>query len=152
MKQKTTYGHYLLIGISALITCLFSCQKEVQYRLDVEFIFVNQSGKTLSFSVRDHTHNRNEIILEQNTSYTIELIPSEGPKNPDPETCCQGLLESVLEGSDQGSIIIKYNNLQCLIESPANISNYKKEIVNQRFFRYTFTFTDEILMEVSGCQ
>lgn len=152
MQQKTTYAIYLLIGISLLTACLSSCQKEISHRLDAEFIFENHSNKTLVFSVHDPTSSRNEIILEPNSSDTIKLIPSEGPKNPNPETCCQGLLNSVLAGSDQGSIVINYDTLQCIIESPANIDNYKNERVNERHFRYTFTFTDELLQGVSQCQ
>lgn len=144
MQQKIIYVHYLLIGISVLTTCLYSCQEEIEYRLDAEFIFENHSDKTLSFSVHDPNNIRNDISLEPNTSDTIKLIPSEGPKIPNPDTCCQGLLESILVGADQGSIIIKYDDLECIIDSPANIGNYKSERVNERHFKYTFTFTDEV--------
>lgn len=131
---------------------LSSCQKEIEYRLDTEFIFENQSDKTISFAINDPNSSRNEISLLSNTSDIIRLIPSEGTKDPNPNTCCQGLLHSVLDGSDKGSIIIKYDNLKCIVEVPANIANYKSEKISERFFRYTFTFTNEVLDHVSDCQ
>lgn len=143
MEQKTTYWNYLLIGISVLMISLSSCQKEIEYRLDTEFIFKNQTDKTVSFAVNDPNSNRKEIHLEPNVSDTIKLIPSEGTKDPNPNTCCQGLLQSVLDGSDQGSIVIEFDDLQCEIEAPANIDNYKSERISDRFFRYTFKFTNE---------
>lgn len=152
MEQKINYQRYLLIGISILTTFLYGCQEQVEYRLDAEFIFVNQSDKTLSFSVNDPNGKRDEIILKKNASDIITLIGSEGSKVPDLETCCEGLLNSVLDGSDQGNIVIKYDDFQCLIESPANLDNYKKEKINSRYFRYTFTFTNESLKEVSECK
>ena len=64
-KKKINYQRYLLIGISILTTFLYGCQEQVEYRLDAEFIFVNQSDKTLSFSVNDPSSKRDEIILKK---------------------------------------------------------------------------------------
>lgn len=90
MEQKASYVHYLIIGISSLTMSLSSCQQEIEYRLDTEFVFENQTEKTLLFSVRDPNSTRNEIHLEPYTSDTIKLIPSKGSKNPNPDIAVKG--------------------------------------------------------------
>jgi hypothetical protein len=152
MEQKKIWMSFLIIGISIVLLNLGSCQQEVEYRLDTEFIYFNQSNRTVTFTKFDQGGRRIKVSLESSESDTTVYLASGGFENPDLNSCCQGLLHGVLDGSDQGIIVVSFDNKSCLIEEPAIISNYESEIIENRFFRYKFTFTDEILDNATDCQ
>jgi len=153
MQQKKTWRPYLLIGISLLIINLSGCQKLVEYRLDTEFVFVNESNRTITFTIFDHTKLdiRAELILDPNEKHSFLHRASGGYDNPNPNSCCYELLHSVLDGADRGDIIVEFDNKSCRVQEPAIISNYTNEVLGERLFRYTFVFTDEVLDNPLEC-
>jgi hypothetical protein len=139
---------YLLIGISIVLLNLNGCQQEVEYRLDTEFVYVNQSDKFLSFEASNGSSNRRVIALSPNSSDTVYYAASGGFENPDPNSCCQGLLGDILGGA----LTLTFTDSICSLSSPLDINNYVSEKVEDRYFRYTFTFTEEVLNKATGCQ
>lgn len=126
---------------------LSSCHQEIEYRLDTEFVFVNESDKMISFDVWNSI-NKKVIALDPNSSDTVFYKASGDFEKPDPSTCCQGVLNSLFYDS---GLNISMNDSLCLLSSPLFIDNYVSEKVDNRYFRYTFTFTNEILDDVSSC-
>ncbi len=152
MQQKKTWMSYLIFGISILTINLSSCQHQIEYRLDTEFVFINESNSTITFTKKLSRGRRIEVSLEPQEKDTTLYLASGGFENPNPNSCCQGLLHSVLDASDRGNIRVGFDDKSCLIEAPTIISNYKSEIIDKRFFRYTFVFTDEVLANTLDCQ
>jgi len=155
MQRKRTWMRCLLIGISLLIISLSGCgEGEVEYRIDNEFVFINESNSTITFTIlnRRNADIRTEVSLAPNEKDTVLLLASGGAKHPNPDSCCQGLLHAVLDGSDRGNIRLRFDDKACLITEPAIISNYTNEVLGPRFFRYIFVFTDEILGNTTDCQ
>jgi len=151
MQQKRTWRPYLLIGINILILSLSGCSRgESDYLIDTEFVFINESNRTIVFTVKNPTTNKT-ISLSPNERYSSSHLAEAGYDNPNPESCCQGVLNGVLDGADRGDIIVEYDNKTCFIEAPAMISNYTNEILGHRLFRYTFVFTDEVLENPIRC-
>lgn len=149
--QKTVYGLYSLTGISILLFSFCNCEREVEYRLDVKFVFVNETDRWLSFEVFDDGVRTAAELLPGGT-YSVINNASGGFENPDPATCCQGILNGVLAGADNGSIFVRFNEVGCSLQSVAEIKNHKAMVVGYRSFQYTFSFTDSVLNSVTGCR
>lgn len=148
MQQKQIYLFFLIFGISALF---FTCDKgEVEYFLKTDFVFINETDKNISFEIREKTTTKMDLNLEaKSTSKTYTINSDGGFENPTPDNCCQGVLQSFLVGSDQKSIVIKKNDTLCIMVEPAIIDNYKSEIISDRHYKYTFTFTDKNVKNIS---
>ncbi len=152
MQQKGTWMRCLLIGISILIISLSGCgEGETEYRLDTEFVFVNESSRAITFTIISQREGKTKVSLAPNEKDTVLLLASGGFENPNPDSCCQGLLHGVLDQSDQGFTVVRFDNNTCMIQEPAMISNYTNEILGHRLFRYTFVFTDEVLDNPIRC-
>lgn len=136
---------FLIIGISAIIGISFiGCgDEDVEYKMTVDFVYVNQTDNTIRFSIREPSIGDSiDVKLNpktQSSTYSYEI--SGAPKNPTPENCCQG----VLEGNIGTYSIIILNDEQYVVhegEKSVLISNYKDSIISDRHFRYTYTFTE----------
>ena len=54
---------------------------------------------------------------------------------------------------NEGNItFLPYNDKSCRIQEPAIIGNYTSEVIEDRLFKYTFVFTDEVLANPIDCQ
>lgn len=150
MKKKQIYLIFLIFGISTLF---FTCDKgEVEYFLKTEFIYDNKTDKTLSFLVRPPSGRKKILVISpKSMSETINYDASGGFENPTPENCCQGLLEGLLGGAGIDNIDLKIDSTTCLLGTPTDINNYESEVISDRHYKYTFTFTDKVLEDKKDC-
>lgn len=160
IQLKEIYKHFLLIGISALTVSLAGCGQEIEYRMTVELIFQNTTTSQIGFSIRPdiNSSGRENITLvpqSQSTVFTYEIDGVD--KNPNIETCCQDLLVDVYggRGTNGNSQVLRLDNDLCVIhlnEKSIVLSNYSKEIISERHFKYSYTFTDTDIENPQPCQ
>lgn len=150
MVQKTTWMHYLIIGISLnLILVLSSCTKDdVEYKLDADIIYKNESSHTIKYYQYDPINSQKVFVFEliPNAEKKLEIRGSGGNKNDTVDNCCLGILEGFQGNS---SILIAYDNeTKCLIysngEGPttSNISIYESREISDRYYEFIYRFTD----------
>ena len=148
MKQKTTWMRYLIFGISFCFTLLFSSCGEtiVEYRLDADIIYKNESNHLIKYYQYDSENNQKVFVfeLEANSEKKYQ-IRSSGP-DTNINNCCQGILEG-FQGIN--SILIDYDNSdKCLIytdgegSTTGNISTYESREIESRYYEFIYTFTE----------
>ena len=159
MEQKTIWIRYLIIGISIVIlTSLKSCSsKQIEYKLDADIIYKNESNHPIRYYQYDSENNQRIFVfeLDANSDKTIEIRESGGNKNQTTDNCCQGLLEG-FQGDD--SILIDYdNNDKCLVytngqgSTTGNILAYTSRIISERYYEFTYRFTEAEYNQAEDC-
>lgn len=145
------------IGISIVAFAILGCGKEsVEYRLKVEFLYINATDSTVEFDFRESvsTLGLKQVVLNPKSSSDLLTIEAEGGfKKPNPVTCCQGILEDNYASSKVKTLIL--NNSYCVIQADnksTDISNYESEIISDRHFRYTYTFRKADFENAVLCQ
>ena len=141
---------FSIIGISHSLL-LSSCgETQTEYRLDVVFVFVNETDRSISFSVSDPGINpKDSILLLPGSRDTIQYIASGSFENPNPNTCCNGLLGDII--GEFGKSIV-FDDSTCQLESILYIENYMAEEIEDRFFSYTFSFSNDVLNDLKNCR
>jgi len=157
MRQKIILMHYLLIGISVLFLVVGCGKETMEYRMSMDLTFINATDSLLSFNLtpRISSNNlENLTILPQSQSkiftYDIEGVD----KKLDPNNCCQGVLDNLFEGGNPANFIVINENLCAihLMEKSVVLSNYTVEIINDRHFRYTYTFNNTDIEDLKPCK
>ena len=133
-----------------------SSEKMVEYRLDAEFVFVNESDYVISFPISNYSGSVT-LVLESNESDTIKVLASRGFKNLNPTSCCQGILTDIYGARDsEGAIqLIRLDDNLCvthLNEKSVIISNYTSEIISERDYRYIYKFTNNDFLNANECE
>ncbi len=146
MQQKTNWMRYLIIGISTLLfSWQLGCRKRVEYFLQADFIFINETEHAVNYS--------GLLQLEQFTSDTVIRVGTGGDKNEKIESCCQGFLED-FQG-DYTQVYTVFNDSLCLFynenEGPTNLVNYEKRRIKNNHFEFTYRFTEEQYNEAAPC-
>jgi len=158
--RKTIWLHYLLIGISVLFLAAGCGKKYVEHRMTMDLTFINKTNGVVSFTVRpgiSSTTLENVTVPPQTQSkiftYNVEGVD----KRLNPGNCCQDALIDVyggrgLEGVSQ---TLRFNDNLCvthLNEKSVILSNYTTEIITDRHFRYSYTFTEKDFENAVPCQ
>lgn len=135
----------MLIGISTLLSLGSGCNRETEYKITADLVFINTSEKQINYS--------NLFTLEPEATKVISLKGDGGDKSSEITTCCQGFLEDYQGSSEQVFLIL--NNSECLFfeenEGPTNLDNYEQEILGTNNFRYTYVFTDDQFTNAEPC-
>ena len=154
MEQKTIWMPFLIIGISVITVCLVcSCSSDTDYFLRVDFVLINGTDNGFTFVDIIDNHQNVDLYLSSG-EHKIFIIRTDGAdKYPNPQNCCQGLLDSV-----HGGHILVYTTYTgdtlCKIfrnDGPHLLKNYTPEILDDRHFRYTYTFTVADFADVKYC-
>jgi len=142
MEQKTIWMRYLIIGV---ISIFASCTKITEYVVKADYIYINE------------------------TNHIIELLSSETIKPND-------TLKITFEGDGGKNITetsyvpqypfgegstIKYDNLKCDFlnsglkvgqgEGPSGIQNYEWKKISERYYEFTYHFTEEEYNQAEDC-
>tara|TARA_B110000240_G_C13468981_1_gene440070 strand:- start:176 stop:691 length:516 start_codon:yes stop_codon:yes gene_type:complete len=159
MEQKTIWMHYLIIGISIVIlSSLNSCSSEIEYKLDTDIIYKNETNYLIRYHQYDPEDNQKVFVfeLDANSEKKIEIRGDGGNENQGIDNCCQGILEGFQGNS---SILIDYeNNDKCLIyingegSTTGNISGYTSRTISERYYEFTYTFTEEEYNQAGNCE
>ena len=139
MLQKVIYEHYLLIGISILMV-LSACEEQVDYRVRAEWVYVNQATQPVAFSVQGV-----DTVLNPTETFTFST-DTEGSEDVTEESY----------GSPFDGNTVRYGSDQCVTyeedEGPLATSNYESQKLAERYYEFTYEFTEEELSEAENCQ
>jgi len=158
MRQKTTWMHFL-IGISVLIISTSSCSgdEQVEYKLNANIIYKNESNHLIRYYQYDSENNQKVFVfeLEANSDKRIEVRGGGGIQNQTINNCCQGLLEG-FQGNN--SILIDYDNSdKCLIytngegSTTDNISAYESREIESRYYEFIYRFSETEYNQAEDC-
>ena len=150
MKHKTTtLMSYLILGISLLSIFITaqSCTDEGNYQLYGDYIYINDTDSVIEVK------GPYGFVINPQEEHTIKISP-EGPEHPtvhddnyDPvfknltvvvfnNNLCDTLHEGKEGGTDEGIL---------------GIDNYTSEKVSDRYFKFTYHFTDEDFVDAVPC-
>lgn len=153
MTQKKIWMRCLRIGVISIVYALLNgCDEgEIEHLLRVEFQFINNTSKTMTFNVYENIKTEEVKLAPSEYSKAITENASGGFKNPNPKSCCQGILEDTI-GSNGGFYML--DNSLCVShvkEKSDLIENYSHEVISKNHFRYTYVFTENDLINSKPC-
>lgn len=149
MKLKNILMNCLRLGRVVAIACCFAlcvgCEGNGDYVANAEWIYRNQSSSKITILLGDGNFNWEhvEIEIESGCDYFFFEEGSSPFKDFD-------ALDYVPMYNLQGATIIVEGQSYWVNpdEGIANIKNYEAQKLNRTLFRFTYTFTDEILEQL----
>lgn len=145
MKMKIIWMPYIIIGTS-IILLLNSCTLgETEYIVKANYIYINDTNRTIQL-ISSETINPKE---------TFKItIKGDGGKNVTATSYVPPY--PFREGS-----IIKYDNIKCEFldsglkagkgEGPAGIQNYEWKKISERYYEFTYHFTEAEYNQAENC-
>lgn len=140
--MKLTYTSvFLLIAF----TCsLCSCGSN-EHRLQVEFVFINESNNQINYS--------DLFTISAGGIHTIFVDGTSSTDNPKIETCCQGFLEDIQDDYFQVYMIV--DEAYCVFfeenEGPTTVENFTSDILGDKYFKFTYTITESDIESMQPC-
>lgn len=144
--QNTIWMRFLVLGVFSLLLVGFSC-KRIEREADGEFIFINSTNHTVSF----FTPHANSFTLLGLKTHLIKQVQPVGKKI---------VAEAfVTPFNNNNSLVIQFDGNRCLTMTNANssdnsllnISNYTAEKINNRTYKFTYTFTEADYNRATTC-
>lgn len=149
MKLKNILMNCLRLGkMVALISCFAlqaSCEDNVDYVLKTEWLYQNQSSRDVTILVGDGNFVGDNVSIDiaagGNYFYNIEF--SSTTKNTNPFE-----IEPMYSWHGATIIVGEQSYWVDSDEGITDIKNYEVEKLGRNNFRFTYTFTDEILEQL----
>ena len=140
MLQKKTWMLYLLFGSSIiLLLSLSSC--ETDYEVKSKWIYINDTEYSIEYSPSEIW---GEFKIAANDS-TIYMESALGPESVAPEDYLPPInAEKVIFSKDQC-------NYELALKL-RDISSYTPKKIGDRYYEFTFRFTEEAAKESSACE
>lgn len=108
--------------------CLTACNKEIDYVVEAEWIYINSSAHTVEVAGR---HN---FTIEPGSSHTINQR-GEGGENPGRDSFAPPL--------NSGTTVVVGGKSEIVMSGGfTDLANYSVEQLAKRRFRFTYSFTD----------
>lgn len=159
MRQKITWMHYLLTGISSIsLAILISCNDEGSNigPLDIRITYINETDSKIGYFQYNNGQIVNVFDIDPLGSYTMNLETEFDSSNDiDPLNCCSGNFEGFQGNSD---ILIEFDNTQCLIfesgEGPTteNIGGYSSTATGSNSIEFSYTITTNDRQKAENCE
>lgn len=151
MKYNKILMRFFRCGSICLIcSMLFGCDTErSEYALDVDWVYQNQSSYVLEIKGFTGFHSQidGDFTLQPGGEHTIQYR-GDGPETPDP-----AYIKTPYSLADWSTCTIIVDNAVTYdIEEDRglrNQNNYGFEKLGNRYFRFTYTFTDENIKELT---
>jgi hypothetical protein len=125
----------------------------------VDLVYVNQTDSSISFQILENIglNNISTITLDPFSTSKIFTYEYDGvDKKITPQSCCNSFLRNVYDINDingSGKKIVLNDSL-CVFHlnnKSTIISNYNSEVISDRHFRYTYTFTFKDFKDAKKC-
>ncbi|WP_412466721.1 hypothetical protein [Pedobacter sp. KLB.chiD] len=148
--QNSIWMRFSMLGAFSILALGFSCKKKTDYAQFAEFHYVNASSK----EVKVEYPLKNFTILPSER-FTIKQSDV-GPKTISPEVY-NDPLPLYLTGEKRDEIFNRIGT-KCLIStrtsqhSLININSYTVEKINDGYYKFTYTFTEEDYDRAVACQ
>jgi len=146
MKPKIIWMRFFLIGAISFIGFIFSsCSSDTEYVLRCDFKFLNGTTHKIRYS-RITSVNTDTVLLfqvEPNSTYLLQLEGESG-KEPAANDAGAGLLSDF----NGGTVLVEFDDLKYVLyednEGSNSINNYQVQTLSERYFQYTYTFTQDM--------
>lgn len=136
MKQKKIWMRFLQLGSLSLLLC--SCEGNIDYIQYATWVYENQALQTIDVQAKVF----NSFSLAPGESYVYEVETAAG-EYVTPESY------SVPYYANGTTLIVGEKEFLLLEnESILDISSYNIEKIKERHYRFTYTFTDEMVDEL----
>lgn len=123
---------FLLIGTNLiLLTSFEGCKKDIDFRVRSKWVFINETSYEITYKPDGFW---NEFNVAPNSSTTIEQ-ESEGPEQVSVNNFTPPLKAQYLV----------FNSTKCILLSAVGadkIENYANQKLEERYFEFTFSFTE----------
>ena len=140
IQQKIIWMRFFLIGISFFCLNFTSCKKDIDYRIRARWIFINETNYNITFKPVGFWEEFNVTA----NSTTIFEESFDGPKE--------------VSAVDYTPILkaeyLVFDALKCLLISEAGadqIENYSNLKIDDRYFEFTFRFTQDHFNKSQNC-
>ena len=143
MERKTTWMRFLMLGVFSLFFGL-SCKK-IEPDMSAEYIYINSTNHAISFFT---PHVYSFKLLGLKTHLIKETQPT-GKKT--------GAEKFETPFNNSSSLVIQFDGNKCLTmtnsseNSLLNISNYSVEKIDNRTYKFTYTFTEADYNRATTC-
>ena len=160
MLPKNTLKTYLLIGANLLVLFIACGPADIEYTMTMDLIYENSTDSLIQFTLNDvgkYESLSSTLRLVSNSSSDIYTYDLEGVGEViDPLTCCQDFLVDILASRGQHGItkLLILNDTLCVNhhdELSVMLDNYRVEEVDDRHFRYNYTFTNQDFVGAEIC-
>lgn len=133
MRQKITWMHFLLIGISIVFTSTFKgCRKEEDFRVRARWVYLNDTQYQISFRPDGFW---SDFDVAQNNSIVIE----EEFEGPEVVT-----IDSYVPPIKAEYLVFDETRCITLIDIGLDrIQNYSPQRISDRYYEFTFRYTEE---------
>ena len=150
MQQKQTYQHYLLIGISLLLS-FSACEEQVDYRVRADWIYVNETPNSVEILGVDRLDRQSFTTIAPGDSVTASQ-DTEGPETVTEKSYVPSFLGYTIRYAD--SLCRSYRPGATVEEGegPFATVNYESEKLAERYYKFTYEFTEEEFAEAESCQ
>lgn len=143
--QNSTWMPFLMLGLISMI--VFGCAKK-EWTRQGEFDIVNATTRTVSITDPNKTYE----ILPGTTLHISQVQPSN--KDVVPQSYEDPITQEV---GPRQSLTVKIGD-KCLIatkdsqHSILNIASYQNQKIDERSYKFTYTFTDDDYKRAGDCK
>jgi len=145
MEQKIIWMRFFLIGISALLAISNTGCKQVDYQVRAKYIYINETGSNISYTAdwQDFNVNANDSIIYETDDDGPESI-KESDFIPPLASCDPCAVFFGTELCD--TLLIEDEN------SPLEIENYQSRKLGERYYEFTFYYTQDMIDNADQCK
>ncbi len=144
MEQKITWMHCLIFGISIFILLSFSKCGDVDYRVRADFIYINETVHTIEII------SEKPFTLPPNSDYVIK-IDSDGGKNISADSYVPPFSDGIVIYDDIKCDTLASGAILGQGEGPAGIQNYQSKKISDRYYEFTYRFTEDHFLLAEEC-
>ena len=135
MRLKIMWTHFLRLGSLLTLITVISCKGQIDALVKADWVYENTSSHKIEVASKDF----NSFIIQPGESY-IYSESGDGPKKMTPENYVSPYRvgDKIIVNGDIVHVLQKG-------ESITEVMNYEAEKIKHNYYRFTYTFTDEIL-------
>ena len=142
--QNKIWMRFLVLGVFSLFFFGFSCNK-IEHEQFGKFIYINSTNHTINF----FTPHFNSFKLLGLKTHLIEQVQVAGKKI--------GFETFRTPFTNSNSLVLVFDGNKCLTmtnssdHSMLNMSNYTEEKIDDRTYKFTYTFTEGDYNRATSC-
>ena len=146
MIRNKTSMLFLLFGISIILFVNNGCTK-TDYQVKAKWIYINETGHNITY-YPDYWSNFN--VKPHDTTFYYQ--DSDGSKDIKVDDYV----------SPVNALVVYYDNIKCdtlnrgnkpdLGDGPLNMANYSSKKLDDRYYEFTYRFTEKDFLEAKDCK
>lgn len=146
MEQKTIWVRFSHFGTNLLVfMVILSCNKQIDYRVRANYIYINETDSSINYPTDWDEFN---VSAKDTFIYETDFEGPESVEADDYEPPMIGCYPCIIHyGVNLCDTLSKEE-----INSPLNIDNYESKKLGNRYYEFTFRFTQQMLDSTKYCQ